>query len=158
MAKEFPEAKSITITSEGSLEADFIDKKMLIDKHHYAIASKATLLTPDKLLVPNDKFFTLDVPVDVATVPFTAETTGDGPKCDEPKCDEPKCDEPKCDAFDKSGDGYARGEGFVDLDISNQLACITGAAINQDDRSASMTAEVGSTAGDWGPPARPPPG
>jgi len=31
-------------------------KKQLIDKHYYAIASKATLLTPDKLTVPADKF------------------------------------------------------------------------------------------------------
>ena len=33
-----------------------IDKKMLVDKHYYAIASKATLLTPDKLPVPKEKF------------------------------------------------------------------------------------------------------
>jgi len=41
---------------EGSISAADIDKKQLIDKHYYAIASKATLLTPDKLNVPADKF------------------------------------------------------------------------------------------------------
>ncbi|CAK0818772.1 unnamed protein product, partial [Prorocentrum cordatum] len=41
---------------EGSIGAGDIDKKQLIDKHYYAIASKATLLTPDKLSVPGDKF------------------------------------------------------------------------------------------------------
>lgn len=33
-----------------------LTKKQLIDKHYYAIASKATLLKPDKLPVPKDKF------------------------------------------------------------------------------------------------------
>merc|ERR1719382_159227 len=41
---------------EGSLEAEEIDKYKKIDKHYYAIASKATILTPDKLAVPKDKF------------------------------------------------------------------------------------------------------
>merc|ERR1712176_1502961 len=44
------------IVKEGSISAADIDKKQLIDKHYYAIASKATLLTPDKLNVPADKF------------------------------------------------------------------------------------------------------
>jgi hypothetical protein len=30
--------------------------RRLIDQHYYAIASKATILTPDKLNVPADKF------------------------------------------------------------------------------------------------------
>merc|ERR1719262_2161128 len=50
------EDKGIKILKEGSIEAADIDKKQLIDKHYYAIASKATLLTPDKLNVPADKF------------------------------------------------------------------------------------------------------
>ena len=35
---------------------DQIDSKKLIDQHYYAIASKATILTPDQLNVPADKF------------------------------------------------------------------------------------------------------
>lgn len=48
--------KHIRIVQEGVIEADQIDEHMLVDKHYYAIASKATLLTPDKLPVPQDKF------------------------------------------------------------------------------------------------------
>jgi len=50
------EKNEITITKEGSIEAEEIDKKKKIDQHYYAIASKATILTPDKLAVPKDKF------------------------------------------------------------------------------------------------------
>jgi len=50
--------KNITILSEGVIDAQEIDTKQLIDQHYYAIASKATLLTPDKLAVPADKFKT----------------------------------------------------------------------------------------------------
>merc|ERR1711981_640523 len=50
------EKKSIKIIKEGQIDAADIDKKQLVDKHYYAIASKATLLTPDKLNVPTDKF------------------------------------------------------------------------------------------------------
>jgi len=50
------EEKSIKVVKEGSIGAEDIDKKQLIDKHYYAIASKATLVTPDKLTVPGDKF------------------------------------------------------------------------------------------------------
>mmetsp|Transcript_41129 Transcript_41129/g.110512 ORF Transcript_41129/g.110512 Transcript_41129/m.110512 type:complete len:434 (+) Transcript_41129:82-1383(+) len=56
LVKKTFEEKNIKIVKEGSIEADTIDKKQLIDKHYYAIASKATLLTPDKLSVPGDKF------------------------------------------------------------------------------------------------------
>jgi len=56
LVKETFEKKSIKIIKEGAIEAADIDKKQLIDKHYYAIASKATLLTPDKLAVPADKF------------------------------------------------------------------------------------------------------
>eukprot|EP00928_Gymnodinium_smaydae_P019815 TRINITY_DN1762_c0_g1_i1.p1 TRINITY_DN1762_c0_g1~~TRINITY_DN1762_c0_g1_i1.p1 ORF type:complete len:1071 (-),score=302.69 TRINITY_DN1762_c0_g1_i1:230-3364(-) len=48
--------KKMKIVQEGVIEADQIDEDMLVDKHYYAIASKATLLTPDKLPVPQDKF------------------------------------------------------------------------------------------------------
>jgi nucleoside diphosphate kinase len=50
------EEKGISIKKEGSIEAEEIDKKMLIDQHYYAIAAKATILTPDKLDVPKEKF------------------------------------------------------------------------------------------------------
>jgi len=56
LVKNTFEKKGITVVKEGSIEAADIDKKELIDKHYYAIASKATLLTPDKLTVPADKF------------------------------------------------------------------------------------------------------
>eukprot|EP00928_Gymnodinium_smaydae_P079648 TRINITY_DN6351_c0_g1_i1.p1 TRINITY_DN6351_c0_g1~~TRINITY_DN6351_c0_g1_i1.p1 ORF type:complete len:429 (+),score=149.55 TRINITY_DN6351_c0_g1_i1:96-1382(+) len=56
MVKDVFEKKGIKVLKEGSIEAAEIDKKQLIDKHYYAIASKATLLTPDKLAVPADKF------------------------------------------------------------------------------------------------------
>jgi len=56
LVKKTFEEKNIKIVKEGSIEADTIDKKQLIDKHYYAIASKATLVTPDKLTVPADKF------------------------------------------------------------------------------------------------------
>jgi nucleoside diphosphate kinase len=49
-------AKGIKITGEGEITADVIDKKKLIDQHYYAIASKATILKPDQLNVPADKF------------------------------------------------------------------------------------------------------
>jgi len=56
LAKKTFEEKGIKVLKEGSIDAATIDKKQLIDKHYYAIASKATLLTPDKLNVPADKF------------------------------------------------------------------------------------------------------
>eukprot|EP00968_Pinguiococcus_pyrenoidosus_P007964 scaffold553_cov238-Pinguiococcus_pyrenoidosus.AAC.15 len=48
--------KGITILGEGSLTGPEIDEKQLIDNHYYAIASKATLLKPDQLPVPADRF------------------------------------------------------------------------------------------------------
>ena len=50
------EKRGIIITSESDISADSIDKKKLIDQHYYAIASKATILTPDQIPVPRDKF------------------------------------------------------------------------------------------------------
>jgi len=41
---------------EGSLSSETIDEKKLIDQHYYAIASKATILKPNELNVPVDKF------------------------------------------------------------------------------------------------------
>jgi len=47
---------SIAITSEGDISGKEIDENKFIDQHYYAIASKATILTPDKLNIPADKF------------------------------------------------------------------------------------------------------
>eukprot|EP00397_Hematodinium_sp_SG-2012_P012066 GEMP01012224.1.p1 GENE.GEMP01012224.1~~GEMP01012224.1.p1 ORF type:complete len:349 (+),score=84.25 GEMP01012224.1:124-1170(+) len=52
----FFESKNIKITKEGSIPAEQIDKKKLIDQHYYAIASKATLLKPTSLNIPKHKF------------------------------------------------------------------------------------------------------
>lgn len=46
----------ITILSESDISGDTIDEKKLIDQHYYAIASKATILSADKIPVPTDKF------------------------------------------------------------------------------------------------------
>eukprot|EP00039_Didymoeca_costata_P002763 m.62426 g.62426 ORF g.62426 m.62426 type:complete len:312 (+) comp11508_c0_seq1:203-1138(+) len=50
------EEKGIKILESGSLTAEEIDSKKLIDQHYYAIASKATILKPSELNVPADKF------------------------------------------------------------------------------------------------------
>lgn len=49
-------AQEMEIKKEGSIEAEEIDKRMLIDKHYYAIAAKATLKKPSELNVPKEKF------------------------------------------------------------------------------------------------------
>ena len=46
----------LTLIDSGNINGVDIDSKQLIDNHYYAIASKATLLTPDQLAVPADKF------------------------------------------------------------------------------------------------------
>mmetsp|Transcript_112793 Transcript_112793/g.217247 ORF Transcript_112793/g.217247 Transcript_112793/m.217247 type:complete len:498 (+) Transcript_112793:51-1544(+) len=46
----------ISIVYEGDLTSDVIDERKLIDQHYYAIASKATILTPDQLPVNDAKF------------------------------------------------------------------------------------------------------
>jgi nucleoside diphosphate kinase len=56
MVKSKLKAKGLTITAEGELTGEQIDKGMLIDQHYYAIASKATLLKPKDLPVPAKKF------------------------------------------------------------------------------------------------------
>merc|ERR1712190_208565 len=54
--REGLKAKGLTITREGDITSEEIDKKKLVDQHYYAIASKATILKPSELNVPNDKF------------------------------------------------------------------------------------------------------
>lgn len=44
------------IITEKEISSDEIEKKKLIDLHYYAIASKATLLNPHELTVPEAKF------------------------------------------------------------------------------------------------------
>jgi len=56
LTKKTLEAKGLTILSEGSITSEEIDNKKLIDQHYYAIASKATILKPNQLNVPSDKF------------------------------------------------------------------------------------------------------
>jgi len=56
LAKQGLEAQGIQILKEGSLSGETIDEKKLIDQHYYAIASKATILKPEQLNVPKDKF------------------------------------------------------------------------------------------------------
>ena len=49
-------SKRVKILAEGDIAAAKIDKDKLIDQHYYAIASKATLLKPEQLPVPEAKF------------------------------------------------------------------------------------------------------
>merc|ERR1719330_1186811 len=56
LAKAGLEKHGIKIIKEGFIKGEVIDKKKLIDQHYYAIASKATILKPDQLNVPADKF------------------------------------------------------------------------------------------------------
>jgi len=56
LAKSGLEKFGLKILKEGSIKGEEIDKKKLIDQHYYAIASKATILKPDQLNVPEDKF------------------------------------------------------------------------------------------------------
>ena len=56
MVKAKLEAAGLAILKEGSIASEEIDSKKLIDQHYYAIASKATILKPHELAVPEDKF------------------------------------------------------------------------------------------------------
>merc|ERR1719456_1139347 len=56
LAKAGLEKHGIKILKEGKIKGEVIDKKKLIDQHYYSIASKATILKPDQLNVPEDKF------------------------------------------------------------------------------------------------------
>jgi hypothetical protein len=49
-------AKGLNIVKEAQIDGSVIDSLKLIDRHYYAIASKATLLKPAELNVPKDKF------------------------------------------------------------------------------------------------------
>lgn len=49
-------SNGLTILAEDEIKGTDIDSKKLIDNHYYAIASKATILKPDALPVPADKF------------------------------------------------------------------------------------------------------
>lgn len=46
----------LTIVSEREISGAEIDEKKLIDQHYYAIASKATILSPKDIPVPADQF------------------------------------------------------------------------------------------------------
>jgi len=50
------EEKGLKVKGEGELTSEVIDEKKLIDQHYYAIASKATILKPEDMNVPADKF------------------------------------------------------------------------------------------------------
>eukprot|EP01061_Rhynchopus_euleeides_P035614 TRINITY_DN5_c0_g2_i1.p1 TRINITY_DN5_c0_g2~~TRINITY_DN5_c0_g2_i1.p1 ORF type:complete len:436 (+),score=247.33 TRINITY_DN5_c0_g2_i1:83-1390(+) len=56
LVKEKLLEKGIKIQTEGTIKAEQIDEKKLIDQHYYAIASKATILQPKDLNIPADKF------------------------------------------------------------------------------------------------------
>ena len=49
-------SKGLSIVQEGEFTGEQIDRDMLIDQHYYAIASKATLLKPEEIPVPEAKF------------------------------------------------------------------------------------------------------
>lgn len=46
----------IRVISDGTLASEVIDSQRLIDQHYHSIASKATILKPADMGVPNDKF------------------------------------------------------------------------------------------------------
>jgi hypothetical protein len=56
MVREKLLASGIDILSESDINGKTIDEKKLIDQHYYAIASKATILDPKDIVVPEDKF------------------------------------------------------------------------------------------------------
>ena len=56
MVREKLLSSGLEILSESDIDGSTIDEKKLIDQHYYAIASKATILSADKIPVPEDKF------------------------------------------------------------------------------------------------------
>jgi len=56
LVKEHFQKHNITIIAEGTISSEEIDAKKLIDNHYYAIASKATILKPRELNVPEEVF------------------------------------------------------------------------------------------------------
>lgn len=53
LVREHFKARGIRVTGEGTLDAETIDKQLLIDTHYGAIASKAVKLSPKELNVPD---------------------------------------------------------------------------------------------------------
>lgn len=53
LVKEKLMDNGITVTGEGSMDAETIDEKLYIDRHYGAIASKAVMLKPSQLNVPD---------------------------------------------------------------------------------------------------------
>jgi nucleoside diphosphate kinase len=56
MVREQLKGKGFTVHSEGDISSKEIDEKKLIDQHYYAIASKATIMKPEDMNVPAEKF------------------------------------------------------------------------------------------------------
>ena len=56
LVKERLSDAGIVIKSEVEIDGQQIDEKKLIDQHYYAIAQKATLLSPKDIPVPAEKF------------------------------------------------------------------------------------------------------
>eukprot|EP01063_Lacrimia_lanifica_P032033 TRINITY_DN53_c0_g2_i4.p1 TRINITY_DN53_c0_g2~~TRINITY_DN53_c0_g2_i4.p1 ORF type:complete len:306 (+),score=171.52 TRINITY_DN53_c0_g2_i4:58-975(+) len=48
--------RGINVSAQGEITGEEIDKNLFIDQHYYAIASKATILKPSELNVPEGKF------------------------------------------------------------------------------------------------------
>lgn len=53
LVREHFKSRGIRVTGEGTLDAETIDKELLIDTHYGAIASKAVKLSPKELNVPD---------------------------------------------------------------------------------------------------------
>ena len=56
LVKEKFTSVGVSVLTEGDISGPVVDSKKLIDQHYYAIASKATILKPDALPIPADKF------------------------------------------------------------------------------------------------------
>ena len=56
MVTELIATKGLPTLKSGTITAEEIDSKELIDQHYYAIASKTTILKPAQLNVPSEKF------------------------------------------------------------------------------------------------------
>jgi hypothetical protein len=56
LVKKVLEDRKLHVLSEGEISGETIDRKMLVDQHYYAIASKATILKPRELHFNSAKF------------------------------------------------------------------------------------------------------
>eukprot|EP00929_Paragymnodinium_shiwhaense_P123720 TRINITY_DN9791_c0_g1_i3.p1 TRINITY_DN9791_c0_g1~~TRINITY_DN9791_c0_g1_i3.p1 ORF type:complete len:1799 (-),score=467.66 TRINITY_DN9791_c0_g1_i3:356-5752(-) len=56
LTRSFLRQRGLSIEWEGRIDGSTIDKRMMIDKHYYQIASKATILRPEHVHVPKDEF------------------------------------------------------------------------------------------------------